>query len=65
MSVEKLWGNDADVFRPERWVDANPEEWRSMNTMLDLNFGSGKYSCLGKPIAMMELNKVFVEVSAT
>jgi hypothetical protein len=29
---------------------------------VDLVFGSGKYGCLGKNIARIELNKVFVEV---
>lgn len=28
----------------------------------DLIFGHGKYSCLGKSVAMIELNKVFVEL---
>lgn len=30
--------------------------------VLDLNFGWGKYQCLGKSIAYTELNKVFVEL---
>ncbi|KAH8892633.1 cytochrome P450 [Thozetella sp. PMI_491] len=59
---QEIWGPDADLFRPERWTEANEEEWRRMNGVVDLNFGSGKYSCLGKPIAMMELNKIFVEL---
>ena len=28
----------------------------------DLVFGYGKYQCLGKPVALLELNKVFVEL---
>lgn len=28
----------------------------------DLIFGHGKYMCLGKSVAMVELNKVFVEL---
>ncbi|GJC90314.1 cytochrome P450 monooxygenase lolP1 [Colletotrichum liriopes] len=58
-----VWGPDADVFRPERWLSADKNKLREMNAALDTHFGHGKYSCLGKPIAMMELNKVFVEVS--
>jgi hypothetical protein len=33
-----------------------------MNNTVDLCFHSGKYQCLGKPVAMMEFNKLFVEV---
>ncbi|CCF41329.1 cytochrome P450 [Colletotrichum higginsianum] len=58
----RVWGPDADVFRPERWLSAGEDELRQMNAALDTHFGHGKYSCLGKPIAMMELNKVFVEL---
>ncbi|KDN64247.1 putative cytochrome P450 [Colletotrichum sublineola] len=57
-----VWGPDADVFRPERWLRADEDEARRMKAALDTHFGHGKYSCLGKPIAMMELNKVFVEL---
>ncbi|KAF6805041.1 cytochrome p450 [Colletotrichum sojae] len=57
-----VWGPDADVFLPERWLRAGEDEMRRMKAAVDTHFGHGKYSCLGKPIAMMELNKVFVEL---
>lgn len=56
------WGQDADHFRPERWTEASPEELREMDSTLELVFGWGRYQCLGKSLAMMELNKIFVEV---
>lgn len=28
----------------------------------ELLFGYGKYQCLGKPVAVIELNKIFVEL---
>ncbi|KAI0907205.1 cytochrome P450 [Ustulina deusta] len=62
MRSKEIWGPDADAFRPERWVEANADQARRMNTVVDLDFGFGKYQCLGKPIAMMELNKIFVEL---
>lgn len=62
MRSKSVWGNDADLFRPERWLEAKEDQLKVMNGVADLAFGYGKYSCLGKPVAMMELNKIFVEV---
>jgi len=67
MRLKTVWGEDADVFRPERWLEAEEEgeeRIKFLNHVVDLDFGSGKYQCLGKRIAFMELNKVFVEVGA-
>lgn len=55
---KKVWGQDADTFRPERWFDATPD----MESSLELIFSYGRFQCLGKNLAMMELNKIFVEV---
>lgn len=60
--IGSLWGPDADVFRPERWLEADAERLRDMQTANDLIFSSGKYLCLGKPIAQMEMSKFFIEV---
>ncbi|KAF2969724.1 hypothetical protein GQX73_g3801 [Xylaria multiplex] len=62
MRSKKIWGPDANLFRPERWLEADPDCARRMNMVVDLDFGFGKYQCLGKPVAMMELNKIFVEL---
>ena len=58
----KIWGNDADIFRPERWLEGTSEEIRKKEIYIELVFGYGKYQCLGKNIASLELNKVFVQV---
>ena len=61
-----LWGEDAAMFRPERWTEAAADErdggerFRNMVGWVDLTFGSGRFQCLGKPLALMELNKVIV-----
>jgi cytochrome P450 len=57
-----IWGEDADEFRPERWLEASPDQLRLMEGTIELVFGHGRWSCLGKNVALMELNKVFVEV---
>ena len=59
---QDMWGQDADQFRPERWIACSIEKLREMDSTLELVFGWGKYQCLGKNLAMMELNKIFVEV---
>lgn len=58
-----VFGEDADAFRPERWLEAKGEKLGYMEKTADLAFGWGKYQCLGKNIAWMEINKVFFEVT--
>ena len=59
----KIWGDDAKLFRPERWFQGSSEEIKKKEIDVEMVFGYGKYQCLGKNVANMELNKVFVEVS--
>ncbi len=59
---KKTYGDDADYFRPERWLDAEGEELHLMNRSVEVVFGSGRYGCLGKSVAWIELDKVFVQV---
>ena len=63
MHDEGFWGEDAGQFRPERWLDADAPRLKAMDATLGLTFGYGRWQCLGKYVAWMELNKVFVEVS--
>lgn len=63
MRCREYWGDDADVFRPERFMDVDTDTRASMERLVELAFGYGRYGCGGKPLAFMELNKVFFEVS--
>lgn len=68
MRHESIFGPDVDIFRPERWLprDGSDEERSRIAQMTDtvsLCFGSGRFGCLGRGIAMMELNKAIFEVS--
>ncbi|KAK5632140.1 hypothetical protein RRF57_007854 [Xylaria bambusicola] len=56
------FGNDVEVFRPERWIEANQDQRKIMDRTVDIVFGSGRWACLGKAIVRAELNKVFVEL---
>ncbi|SPO01775.1 related to pisatin demethylase (cytochrome P450) [Cephalotrichum gorgonifer] len=56
------FGDDAALFVPERWLEANAARFAEMAGVVDLVFSTGKYKCLGMPVALMELNKIFVEL---
>lgn len=62
MRSRTVFGDDADLFRPERWLESDFEKQRAMNRSWELGFSSGKWRCLGKDIALMEINKVVAEV---
>lgn len=57
-----LYGDDAQSFRPERWFEKDAEKLAAMTRTNDLIFGDGKWQCLGKPVAMIELGKIIFEV---
>ncbi|KAI1770582.1 cytochrome P450 [Hypoxylon cercidicola] len=59
---KEVFGQDSDVFRPERWLDISDEKYREMSQTVNQVFGWGRWQCLGKPVAMLELNKIFVEL---
>lgn len=68
-SLSSIFGPDADVFRPERWLEAEAEDkendgdrLKQMVSTWGLIFKYGKWQCLGKEVALIELNKVFVEL---
>lgn len=61
---KKIFGEDAEIFRPERWLEAEGDQLALMTSTVDLIFHYGKFQCLGKPVALMELKKIYVEVSA-
>ncbi|KAI0013044.1 cytochrome P450 [Xylariaceae sp. FL0662B] len=62
MRSKKYWGEDVDVFRPERWLEADEETFEMMSGVLETLWGSGRYKCLGRAVAQIELNKVYVEL---
>ncbi|CCC12748.1 unnamed protein product [Sordaria macrospora k-hell] len=86
---KQVFGLDADVFRPERWLEAEEEaaarledesaartnvpeknellgeagrRLRDMEITLGLMFGHGQFECVGKKLAMMQMNKVVAEL---
>lgn len=63
-----VFGADADVFNPDRWLcrpgEADADYQGRLNAMrqADLNFGSGRRSCMGKNIALLELHKCVASI---
>lgn len=63
MHSREVFGEDAKVFRPERWLEEKDEaRLARMTRTSDLIFGHGKWQCLGKAIAQLEIGKTLYEV---
>jgi RimJ/RimL family protein N-acetyltransferase len=56
-----IFGSDAPLFRHERWLEAGPEQLEKMEAAVGTLFGNGRHRCLGRTIALIELNKVISE----
>ncbi|KAH6844703.1 cytochrome P450 [Chaetomium sp. MPI-CAGE-AT-0009] len=57
MHNREVYGEDADVFRPERWIGVEEGRLKEMRRC-NISFGAGPRSCQGKNIGMMEILKV-------
>lgn len=55
------FGDDANSFRPERWLVDDQEKVRVMERAM-FSFGAGGHTCLGRNIAVMELYKIVPSV---
>lgn len=61
---KKVWGPDADEFRPERWLQYEDESDSAYHARIqlfnatDLTFGDGARVCIGRYIANMEMYKI-------
>ncbi|KAM7195486.1 Pisatin demethylase [Rhypophila sp. PSN 637] len=53
---KETFGQDADDFRPERWLE-DEEKSRKMERYM-FQFGGGSHLCIGRNLALLEINKV-------
>ncbi|KAI1085585.1 cytochrome P450 [Whalleya microplaca] len=51
------FGPDPEAFRPERWLDADPEKLALMNRYW-IPFGMGSRNCIGRHISLLEMSKL-------
>ncbi|KAK6532617.1 hypothetical protein TWF281_006799 [Arthrobotrys megalospora] len=52
-----VFGEDADIWRPERWIHASEEQKKLMNRGL-FSFGGGTRQCIGRNISLLEIYKL-------
>ncbi len=61
---KKVWGDDADIFRPERWLQKKGESFEDYSERMrlfngaDLAFGAGSRICMGRHFSMIETFKL-------
>ncbi|KAI0051608.1 cytochrome P450 [Auriscalpium vulgare] len=63
---KKLWGDDAEEFRPERWLDNSiPTAVRAIPSIYSntMSFLSGSHSCIGYRIALIQIKAMLFTLS--
>ncbi|KAJ5603228.1 hypothetical protein N7537_006184 [Penicillium hordei] len=57
---QDVFGADADIFRPERWLGPKEEVVVMDKTLF--SFGAGSRTCVGKNISLLEITKLIPEL---
>ncbi|KAL5340520.1 cytochrome P450 [Aspergillus crustosus] len=67
-----VFGEDADLFRPDRWLkrdgesdEGYQERHRRINDTCDFVFGGGGRICMGRYLAMLEIKKLIATLYST
>ncbi|KAF2712861.1 pisatin demethylase [Pleomassaria siparia CBS 279.74] len=53
----EVFGADVDVFRPERWIEADPAQLKEMKATM-FQFGAGARTCIGRNVSLLEVYKL-------
>lgn len=53
-----LFGGDAETFRPERWIEADKDKLRLMNSTM-MSFGAGTRTCTGQHVSVYPARNAF------
>ncbi|KAI9925112.1 hypothetical protein ASPWEDRAFT_176383 [Aspergillus wentii DTO 134E9] len=53
----EVYGPDAAIFRPERWLESDKERLTAMEQNF-MPFGMGSRTCIGKNISLLEMSKL-------
>lgn len=63
MRRRDIFGEDVQVFRPEHFLECDEKTKMDRIRTVELAFGYDRWMCAGKTLALIELNKIFFEVS--
>ncbi|KAJ5802101.1 uncharacterized protein N7503_004551 [Penicillium pulvis] len=57
---KEIFGPDAEIYRPERWLESNGADPAQLSKMRQsmFQFGAGSRTCIGKNISLMETYKM-------
>lgn len=62
MRRKEIFGEDVEIFRPERWLECTDAQRQQMDRTIDIHFGGGRWMCAGKLVAYTELYKIYFEL---
>ncbi|KAI0469815.1 cytochrome P450 CYP570A1 [Xylariaceae sp. FL0804] len=63
LRTKEIFGDDAEFFRPERWLEADQSQAAAMDQTFRFVFGGpSRWECLGKGLAFMQMRKVIFEL---
>jgi len=56
-----IWGQDAESFRPERWLEKDWSKVENFNTIY-MPFMAGPHSCIGNKLALVEVKLIIINL---
>ncbi|OWP00859.1 hypothetical protein B2J93_2552 [Marssonina coronariae] len=59
---QSVYGRDADVWRPERWLEIGEQGRGGEVEKYSLAFGAGSRTCVGRNISLLEMSKVIPQI---
>ncbi|KAF8510880.1 cytochrome P450 [Hysterangium stoloniferum] len=61
--LKSVWGDDADVWRPERFIDGSVKQGTNLGVYANLaSFSSGVRGCIGWRFAVIEMQAILIEL---